>query len=51
MTSKLRCLQSSSMPDTVGTRNEGEGRGGESCVLAEERVHVCDAMQEEGEER
>lgn len=55
MTSKLRCLQSSS---TDGSSPEGDSQSAEKCasgdrigeVLAENRVHICDAMQEMEEE-
>ena len=44
VTSKLRCLHSDVTTDT----EEGERRG--ATVSAGERVHMCDVMQEDGEE-
>ena len=51
VTSKLRCLQSSV---TDGSSPEGKSQSAETCaggdgmggVSTEDRVHICDAMQE-----
>lgn len=54
VTSKLRCLQSSV---TDGSSQEGDssemcaGGDGIGGVLTENRVHICDAMQEMEEEQ